>query len=123
MLLSRRFDRNGITRIPFLSRDGHDRLKGMANAAATPEIVDSLVETRRHGRKPTQPSFFVASPSASSSPMSTTTCAITGFSGQAKMVGHFLLPMYLNPTPVDLKARVLTTNIDLDEGTRSLQTC
>jgi serine/threonine-protein kinase HipA len=24
---------------------------------------------------------------------------------------------YLNPVPTDLKARVLTTNIDLDEGT------
>ncbi|MCI5039456.1 MAG: hypothetical protein MRY81_07215, partial [Donghicola eburneus] len=27
----------------------------------------------------------------------------------------------LNPTPVDLKARVLTTNIDLDEGTCSVE--
>lgn len=30
-------------------------------------------------------------------------------------------PVYdLNPVPTDLKARVLTTNIDLDEGTCSL---
>ncbi len=29
-------------------------------------------------------------------------------------------PMNLNPVPTDLKARVLTTNIDLDEGTCSL---
>ena len=35
--------------------------------------------------------------------------------------GWTLSPAYdLNPTPVDLKARVLTTNIDLDEGTCSL---
>lgn len=32
-----------------------------------------------------------------------------------------LSPAYdLNPTPVDVKARILTTNIDLDEGTCSV---
>jgi serine/threonine-protein kinase HipA len=36
--------------------------------------------------------------------------------------GWTLSPAYdLNPTPVDLKARVLTTNIDLDEGTCSVE--
>lgn len=35
--------------------------------------------------------------------------------------GWTLAPAYdLNPVPVDLKARVLTTNIDLDEGTCSI---
>ncbi len=35
--------------------------------------------------------------------------------------GGSLSPAYdLNPVPPDLKARVLTTNIDLDEGTCSL---
>jgi serine/threonine-protein kinase HipA len=35
--------------------------------------------------------------------------------------GWSLSPIYdLNPTPTDLKARVLTTNIDLDEGTCSI---
>lgn len=35
--------------------------------------------------------------------------------------GWVLSPAYdLNPTPVDVKARILTTNIDLDEGTCSL---
>jgi serine/threonine-protein kinase HipA len=35
--------------------------------------------------------------------------------------GWSLSPAYdLNPVPTDLKARVLTTNIDLDEGTCSL---
>jgi serine/threonine-protein kinase HipA len=35
--------------------------------------------------------------------------------------GWLLSPAYdLNPVPTDLKARVLTTNIDLDEGTCSL---
>ena len=35
--------------------------------------------------------------------------------------GWSLSPAYdLNPTPTDLKARVLTTNIDLDEGACSL---
>ena len=35
--------------------------------------------------------------------------------------GWSLSPAYdLNPVPTDLKARILTTNIDLDEGTCSL---
>jgi len=35
--------------------------------------------------------------------------------------GWSLSPVYdLNPVPTDLKARVLTTNIDLDEGTCSI---
>ncbi len=35
--------------------------------------------------------------------------------------GWTLSPAYdLNPTPIDLKARILTTNIDLDDGTCSL---
>jgi len=35
--------------------------------------------------------------------------------------GWSLSPIYdLNPTPTDLKARVLTTNIDLDDGTCSI---
>lgn len=35
--------------------------------------------------------------------------------------GWSLSPAYdLNPVPTDIKARVLTTNIDLDEGTCSL---
>ena len=42
-----------------------------------------------------------------------------GFLRQGK-AGWTLSPAYdLNPTPVDLKARILTTNIDLDEGTCS----
>jgi serine/threonine-protein kinase HipA len=38
-----------------------------------------------------------------------------------RRTGWSLSPAYnLNPTPTDLKARILTTNIDLDEGTCSL---
>lgn len=36
--------------------------------------------------------------------------------------GWVLSPAYdLNPTPVDVKARILATNIDLDEGTCSVE--
>ena len=43
-----------------------------------------------------------------------------GFLWQGK-AGWTLAPAYdLNPMPTDLKARVLTTNIDLDEGTCSV---
>jgi serine/threonine-protein kinase HipA len=41
------------------------------------------------------------------------------WSGQG---GWILSPAYdLNPTPVDVKARILSTNIDLDEGTCSVE--
>jgi len=41
------------------------------------------------------------------------------WSGQGDWI---LSPAYdLNPTPVDVKARILTTNIDLDEGTCSVE--
>jgi len=40
------------------------------------------------------------------------------WSGKA---GWFLAPAYdLNPVPTDLRARILTTNIDLDDGTCSI---
>jgi len=43
-----------------------------------------------------------------------------GFLWRGK-AGWSLSPVYdLNPVPADLKARVLTTNIDLDEGTCSI---
>ncbi|MCG4274226.1 HipA domain-containing protein [Acetobacter senegalensis] len=43
-----------------------------------------------------------------------------GFLWQGK-TGWSLSPAYdLNPVPADLKARILTTNIDLDEGTCSV---
>ena len=43
-----------------------------------------------------------------------------GFLWQGK-AGWSLSPAYdLNPVPTDLKARVLTTNIDFDEGTCSV---
>ncbi|CDN52204.1 Hypothetical protein NGAL_HAMBI2427_00210 [Neorhizobium galegae bv. orientalis] len=52
--------------------------------------------------------------------MSMIICAITDSFWLGK-AGWTLSPAYdLNPVPTDLKARVLTTNIDLDEGTCSL---
>lgn len=40
----------------------------------------------------------------------------------AGKAGWRLSPAYdLNPTPTDLKARILTTNISLDEGTCSIE--
>ncbi len=52
--------------------------------------------------------------------MLTITCEITGFYGPEK-AGWILSPAYdLNPVPTDLKPRILSTNIDLDEATCSL---
>ena len=76
VLLSRRFDRQGAIRIPFLS--------AMA-------MMGAQDGERNHG-----------------------------FLWLGK-TGWSLSPAYdLNPVPTDLRARVLTTNIDLDEGTCSL---
>jgi|GEM_PF-489319 len=44
-----------------------------------------------------------------------------GFFGLAWMDGWVLSPAYdLNPIPTDLKARILSTNISLDEGSCSI---
>ena len=52
--------------------------------------------------------------------MSMTTYATTVSCGSARQAGLSRPAYDLNPVPTDLKARVLTTNIDLDEGTCSL---
>jgi serine/threonine-protein kinase HipA len=52
--------------------------------------------------------------------MLTITCEITGFYGPEK-AGWILSPAYdLNPVPIDLKPHILSTNIDLDVATCSL---
>lgn len=118
VLLSRRFDRVGKTRLPFLSamamngsRDGE--------RGSYPEIVDSLTE---HGARAKADASELYRRVAFSVLISNVDDHLRnhGFLWAGKD-GWALSPAYdLNPTPVDLKARVLTTNIDLDEGTCSL---
>ncbi len=118
VMLSRRFDREGTTRIPFLSamammgaRDGE--------RGSYPEIVDVLAQ---HGAQAKTDTHALYRRVVFNVLISNVDDHLRnhGFLWLGK-AGWSLSPAYdLNPVPTDLKARVLTTNIDLDEGTCSL---
>jgi serine/threonine-protein kinase HipA len=118
VLLSRRFDRAGAIRIPFLSamammgaRDGE--------RGSYREIVDTLAHYGARGKTDAHALyrrvvFNVLISNVDDSLRN------HGFLWLGK-AGWSLSPAYdLNPVPTDLKPRVLTTNIDLDEGTCSI---
>lgn len=119
VLLSRRFDRDNGWRIPFLSamsmtgsRDGE--------RGSYPELVDALTA---HGAQAKEDAVQLYRRVALNVLVSNVDDHLRnhGFlwSGQS---GWVLSPAYdLNPTPVDVKARILTTNIDLEEGTCSVE--
>ncbi len=119
VLLSRRFDRDHGWRIPFLSamsmtgsRDGE--------RGSYPELVDALTA---HGAQAKEDARQLYRRVVFNVLVSNVDDHLRnhGFlwSGQG---GWVLSPAYdLNPTPVDVKARILTTNIDLDEGTCSVE--
>lgn len=118
VLLSRRFDRAGTLRIPFLSamamtgsRDGE--------RGSYPEIVDALT---RHGARAKTDAQALYRRVVFNVMISNVDDHLSnhGFLWLGKS-GWSLSPVYdLNPMPTDLKSRVLTTNIDLDEGTCSI---
>ncbi|MDE0343126.1 MAG: HipA domain-containing protein [Deltaproteobacteria bacterium] len=118
VMLSRRFDRQGTIRIPFLSamammgaKDGERR--------SYPEIVDALAEHGAQGKTDAHALYrrVVFSVLISNVDDHLRNHGFLWFG----RTGWSLSPAYdLNPVPEDLKARVLTTNIDLDEGTCSL---
>ncbi len=118
VMLSRRFDRQGATRIPFLSamammgaRDGE--------RGSYPEIVDVLAE---HGAQGKTDAHALYRRVVFNVLVSNVDDHLRnhGFLRLGR-TGWSLSPAYdLNPVPADLKARVLTTSIDLDEGTCSL---
>jgi serine/threonine-protein kinase HipA len=119
VLLSRRFDRDNGWRIPFLSamsmtgsRDGE--------RGSYPELVDALTA---HGAQAKEDALQLYRRVVFNVLVSNVDDHLRnhGFlwAGQG---GWVLSPAYdLNPTPVDVKARILTTNIDLDEGTCSVE--
>ena len=119
VLLSRRFDRDNGWRIPFLSamsmtgsRDGE--------RGSYPELVDALTA---HGAQAKEDARQLYRRVVFNVLVSNVDDHLRnhGFlwSGQG---GWVLSPAYdLNPTPVDVKARILTTNINLDEGTCSVE--
>lgn len=118
VLLSRRFDRNGATRIPFLSAMAMTGSKD-GEHGSYPEIVDALTQ---HGAQAKGDAHALYRRVAFNVLISNVDDHLRnhGFLRLDK-TGWLLSPVYdLNPVPTDLKARVLTTNIDLDEGTCSI---
>ena len=118
VMLSRGFDRQGAIRIPFLSaiammgaREGE--------RGSYPEIVDALAEHGARGKTDAHALFRRVVFNVLISNVDDH-LRNHGFLWLGR-TGWSLSPAYdLNPVPAELKARVLTTNIDLDEGTCSL---
>ena len=118
VLLSRRFDRDGQRRIPFLSAMAMTGSKD-GETGSYPEIVDALA---RHGTRAKADAQALYRRVAFNVLISNVDDHLRnhGFLWHDR-TGWSLSPIYdVNPTPTDLKARVLTTNIDLDEGTCSI---
>ncbi len=118
VLLSRRFDRMGETRIPFLSAMA---MTGSADGerGSYPELEDALA---RHGATAKADAKALHRRMAFNVLVSNVADHLRNH-GFLRLGpgGWSLSPAYdLNPTPTDLKARILTTNIDLEEGTCSL---
>lgn len=118
VLLSRRFDRQDRTRIPFLSAMA--MMSAMdGEQGSYPEIVDSLVQ---HGAQAKTDARALYRRVVFNVLISNVDDHLRnhGFLWLGKN-GWSLSPAYdLNPVPADIKARVLTTNISLDEATCSL---
>ncbi len=118
VLVSWRFDRDGPKRIPFLSAMSMLQLKD-GDRASYPEIMDELsrcgARTRTDADELYRRMIFNILVSNVDDHLRN-----HGFLWLGKG-GWTLSPVYdLNPTPTDLKARILTTNISLDEGTCSI---
>ena len=118
VMLSRRFDRDGAIRMPFLSAMAMMGAKD-GERGSYPEIVDALAQ---HGAQGKTDAHALYRRVVFNVLISNVDDHLRnhGFLWLGK-AGWSLSPAYdLNPVPTDLKARVLTTNIDLDEGTCSL---
>lgn len=118
VLLLRRFDREQGTRLPFLS--AMSMLDAKDNEARSYlEFVDIL---RQHGAAPKEDMHALWRRIVFSILISNTDDHLRnhGFIW-AGPAGWRLSPAYdLNPVPTDIKPRILTTAIDLDDGTASL---
>lgn len=118
VLLSRRFDRVDGARIPFLSAMS---MTGSVDGehGSYPELVDALAAHGAAARADAQDLFR----------RMTLNVLISNVDDHLRNHGFLwrgrdgwsLSPVYdLNPTPTDVRPRILTTNIDLDEATCSL---
>lgn len=118
VLLSRRFDRVDGARVPFLSAMS---MTGLADGeqGSYPELVDALTANGADARADAHDLFrrMVLNVLVSNVDDHMRN---HGFLWRGRN-GWSLSPVYdLNPTPVDVRQRILTTNIDLDEATCSL---
>ena len=118
VLLSRRFDRAANTRIPFVSAMS---LTGSVDGepGSYPEIADEIA---RHGADARADAAALYRRMVFNVLVSNVDDHLRnhGFL-RLDEKGWRLSPAYdLNPTPTDVKARVLSTRIDLDDGTCSL---
>jgi serine/threonine-protein kinase HipA len=118
VLLSHRFDRAGERRIPFLSAMS---MLGAVDGdhGSYPELVDALTE---HGARAREDAEQLYRRMAFNMLVSNVDDHLRnhGFLWEGQD-GWTLSPAYdLNPTPTDLKPRILSTNINLDDGTCSL---
>lgn len=117
VMLSRRFDRDGAIRIPFLSAMAMMGAKD-GERGSYPEIVDALAQ---HGAQGKTDAHALYRRVVFNVLISNVDDHLRNHGFLWRKAGWSLSPAYdLNPAPTDLKARVLTTNIDLDEGTCSL---
>lgn len=118
VLLSRRFDRDGDHRIPFLS------VMSMlsANENDTRSYLEFVDALRKHGAAPKEDMQMLWRRIVFSILISNTDDHLRNHGFLYKgPEGWRLAPAYdLNPVPVDVKPRVLSTDIDLDDGTASL---
>lgn len=118
ILLSRRFDRDGERRVPFLSAMS---MVGLADGeqGSYLELVDALTQHGASARADARALFRRLVLNVLISNVDDH-MRNHGFLWQGR-AGWSLSPVYdLNPTPVDVRPRILTTNIDFDEGTCSL---
>jgi len=119
VMLSQRFDRNGVHRIPFMSAmsmTGSVDGKGGSYL----DIVDALGSFGAQAKQDREELFC----------RMVFNVLISNVDDHLRNHGFLKLdrhgwrlsPAYdINPTPQDLKPRVLTTNIDFDDGTCSLE--
>jgi len=118
VLILWRFDRKQQQRIPFLSAMSLLQAKD-GDRASYPEIVDELSQ---HGGNTKVDSLELFRRMVFNILVSNVDDHLRnhGFLW-AGVHGWVLSPAYdLNPTPTDLKSRILSTNISLDEGTCSI---
>jgi serine/threonine-protein kinase HipA len=119
VLLSRRFDRLGARRTPFLSALSMMGLKD-GEHGSYPELVDVLAQ---HGAQ-------AKNDAAELYRRMTFNVLISNVDDHLRNHGFLwegargwrLSPAYdLNPTPADVRPRILTTNIDVDDGVCDLR--